>query len=74
MGDEETTGSLLFMAMLQTSILLGMVVAVQGVGRVLGGKGSFPDTLLLIAWLQFVMLVFQVAQTLSIVVAPALFP
>lgn len=73
MGDDETTGSLLFMAMLQTSILLGMVVAVQGVGRVLGGKGSFPDTLLLIAWLQFVMLVFQVAQTLSIVIAPPLF-
>lgn len=71
--DAETTGSLLFMAMLQSTLLLGMVVAVQGVGRAMGGKGSFPDTLLLIAWLQFVMLVFQVIQTLSIVLAPPLF-
>lgn len=31
-------GGLLFMAMFQTSILLGMVVAVQGVGRALGGR------------------------------------
>jgi hypothetical protein len=59
--------------MLQSTLLLGMVVAVQGVGRAMGGKGSFPDTLLLIAWLQFVMLVFQVIQTLSIVLAPPLF-
>ena len=73
MGDAEMSGSLLFMAMLQTSILLGIVVAVQGVGRLFGGKGTFPDTLMLMAWLQFVMLVFQVLQTLSIVIAPPLF-
>lgn len=66
-------GGMLFMAMFQSSILLGMVVAVQGIGRALGGTGSFPDTLLLIAWLQFVMIVFQLVQLVSLLVIPPLF-
>ncbi len=73
MGEGGFPGGMLFMAMFQTMILLGMVVAVQGVGRVFGGTGSFPDTLLLIAWLQFVMLVFQVAQLVALVIIPPLF-
>ncbi|MGP9791972.1 YIP1 family protein [Roseinatronobacter sp. NSM] len=66
-------GGLLFMAMVQTSMLLGMVVAVQGVGRALGGTGSFPDTLLLLAWLQFVMLVVQFVQIVALLLVPPLF-
>jgi hypothetical protein len=73
MGDEGFQGGMLFMAMFQTSLLLGMVVAVQGVGRALGGKGSFPDALLLVAWLQFVMLVFQFLQIASLLIMPPLF-
>ncbi len=73
MGDDGFQGGMLFMAMFQTMLLLGMVVAVQGVGRALGGKGSFPDTLLLVAWLQFVMLVFQLLQIVSLLLVPALF-
>ncbi|WFE74333.1 YIP1 family protein [Roseinatronobacter sp. S2] len=70
---EAMGGGLLFMAMFQTSVLLGMVVAVQGVGRALGGKGNFPDTLLLLAWLQFVMLVVQFVQIVALVVIPPMF-
>jgi len=66
-------GSLLFMAMFQTSALLAMVVAVHGIGRALGGTGAFPDALMLIAWLQFVMLVFQVVQLVALLVIPPLF-
>ncbi|MCC5992988.1 MAG: YIP1 family protein [Rhodobacteraceae bacterium] len=73
MGDEGFQGGLLFMAMFQTSILLGMIVAVQGIGRALGGGGTFPDTLLLISWLQFVMLVFQLAQIIALAIIPPLF-
>lgn len=73
MGEEGFQGSMLFMAMFQTSILLGMVVAVQGIGRALGGGGTFPDTLLLVAWLQFVMLVFQLIQIVSLLIVPAVF-
>jgi hypothetical protein len=73
MGEGGFEGSMLFMAMFQTSLLLGMVVAVQGIGRALGGKGTFPDTLLLMAWLQFVMLVFQLVQIVALLVIPAVF-
>lgn len=73
MGEGGFEGGMLFMAMFQTSILLGMVVAVQGIGRVFGGTGTFPDTLLLIAWLQFVMLVFQLFQIVVLVVIPPFF-
>jgi hypothetical protein len=73
MGEEGFQGSMLFMAMFQTSILLGMVVAVQGIGRALGGGGTFPDTLVLMAWLQFVMLVFQLVQIVSLLLFPAMF-
>ncbi len=73
MGEGGFGGGLLFMAMFQTSLLLGMVVAVQGVGRALGGTGGFPDTLLLVAWLQFVMLVLQIVQIASLVLVPPLF-
>lgn len=73
MGEGAFGGGMLFMAMFQTSITLGMVVAVQGIGRMFGGTGTFPDTLLLIAWLQFVMLVFQVAQVIALVLVPPLF-
>jgi hypothetical protein len=73
MGEEGFQGSMLFMAMFQTSILLGMVVAVQGIGRALGGSGTFPDTLMLVAWLQFVMLVFQLIQIVSLLILPGVF-
>lgn len=73
MDEEGAGGGILFMAMFQTSLLLGMVVAVQGIGRALGGKGTFPDTLLLVAWLQFVMLTFQFVQIISLLVIPGLF-
>lgn len=73
MGEGGFGGGMLFMAMFQTSILLGMVVAVQGIGRTFGGTGTFPDTLLLIAWLQFVMLVFQLAQLVALFLVPPLF-
>ncbi len=73
MGEGGFAGGMLFMAMFQTSILLGMVVAVQGIGRAFGGTGTFPDTLLLIAWLQFVMLVFQFAQLVALFIIPPLF-
>ncbi len=66
-------GGLLFMATFQTMMLLGMVVAVQGVGRVFGGTGNFPDALLLVAWLQFVMLGVQLVQILAMMLIPPLF-
>ena len=74
MGEGEGVGgSLLFMAMFQSSVLLALVVAVHGLGRMAGGKGDFPDALLLITWLQFVMLIFQVVQIVALVAVPPAF-
>lgn len=73
MDDGGFGGSLLMMALFQSLVLMALVVGVQGIGRIAGGHGSFPDTLLLVTWLQFVMLVFQIAQIVALVTVPALF-
>lgn len=73
MGEGGFGGSLLMMAVFQSMVLLGLVAGVQGIGRVFGGTGQFPDTLLLITWMQFVMLVFQLVQIVALIVIPPLF-
>lgn len=73
MGSGASGGSLVMMAILQSAILLGLVMGVQGIGRIFGGQGVFPDTLVLITWLQFVMLVFQLLQIVTIVLVPPFF-
>lgn len=73
LGEEGFGGSLIFMAVFQTMILLGLVVAVQGIGRLAGGTGTFPDALLLLAWLQFVMIAVQIVQLLALLLVPPLF-
>jgi len=57
---------------LQLIILLVMVVAVHRIGRGMGGTGSFEESLLLMSWLQFIMVVIQVVQTLTLVIMPPL--
>ena len=73
LGESAFGGSLVFMAVFQTMILLGLVVAVQGIGRVAGGSGTFPDALLLLAWLQFVMIAVQIIQLAVLLLVPPLF-
>ncbi|MCL1628213.1 YIP1 family protein [Roseibaca sp. V10] len=73
LGESAFGGSLIFMAVFQTMVLLGLVVAVQGIGRLAGGSGTFPDTLLLLAWLQFVMIAVQIVQILVLLLVPPLF-
>ncbi|SUZ32281.1 hypothetical protein ROE7235_02037 [Roseibaca ekhonensis] len=73
LGEGGFGGSMIFMAVFQTMILLGLVVAVQGIGRLAGGKGTFPDALLLLAWLQFVMIAVQILQLVAMVLVPPLF-
>lgn len=73
LGEGGFGGSMIFMAVFQTMILLGLVVAVQGIGRLAGGKGTFPDALLLLAWLQFVMIAVQMAQLVVLLILPPLF-
>lgn len=56
----------------QLMVLVLSAALATWVGRWRGGRGSFADALLLIAWLQFVLLVLQVAQMLLLLVLPPL--
>ena len=59
-------------AMIQMAVLVIMVFAVFWIGRTMGGTGSFEDTILLVAWLQAIMTLLQVAQTIAILLIPPL--
>ncbi len=55
---------------IQMSMLVLMVFAIFWIGRAMGGTGGFGDTILLVAWLQFIMACIQVAQTASLLFFP----
>lgn len=52
--------------------LVATVLAVHHIGRMMGGKGRFEDSLALIAWLEVVMIAVQVIQILLLVAMPGL--
>ncbi len=59
-------------ALLQGLVLLTAVAAIHVVGRALGGRGGFGDSLLLVTWLQFVLLCVQVVQIAAQILFPML--
>lgn len=59
-------------AVMQWITLALAAILIHRIGRARGGIGSFPDTVLLIVWLQLLMLVLQVAQLLLLVLLPPL--
>lgn len=75
-GDPEmagpAAGGAFRMGIVQGVALLLTVVAVHYVGRAFGGTGMFRDALILLAWLQFVTLCFQVMQIISMLIFPPL--
>jgi hypothetical protein len=65
-------GNPLAMALIQFSLLVITVYAVYWIGRATGGQGSFEDSILLIAWMQFIMICLQVMQTVALFLVPPL--
>ena len=59
-------------AVVQWLFLALSVVLVHQVGRAFGGRGSFPDALLIVVWLQLLMLALQVLQLVVTFFSPAL--
>jgi hypothetical protein len=55
---------------MQGALLLAIVQLVHWLGRMRGGTGTFPDALLSMVWLQFLMLGLQVIQLVLMVVLP----
>jgi Na+/melibiose symporter-like transporter len=58
------------MAAVQFGFNIVAVYLIQGLGQWAGGKGQFADALLLMVWMQFILLILQVAQCIAIIVAP----
>jgi hypothetical protein len=65
-------GSPVRTAIVQWVVLLFSVHAIHRIGRWRGGKGSLNDTVVLIAWLQFILLCVQVAQLAAQMLVPPL--
>jgi Yip1 domain len=59
-------------AVVQWLFLALSVLLIYRVGRAFGGRGSLPDALLIVVWLQLLTLVLQVLQLVATVVAPPL--
>ena len=59
-------------AVLQWGFLALSVVLIYRVGRAFGGRGSLPDALLIVVWLQALMLGFQLVQLVVAPILPAL--
>lgn len=57
-------------AIVQWLVLAASVLLVFRIGRAWGGKGSLPDTLLVVVWLQVIMLAVQALQLVVFLVAP----
>lgn len=58
------------MGFVQLLLLVVMVFAIYWIGRSMGGTGSFEETILLVAWLQFIMVCLQVVQTVALLLLP----
>ena len=59
-------------AIVQGGVLLLMVYAAHVVGRLFGGGGTFPDAVLLVSWLQFLMVALQLVQVVALLLIPPL--
>lgn len=51
----------LLLAIVDYMVLLITVVLVHVIGRMFSGRGRFEEAVMLVAWLQFVMICFQIA-------------
>ena len=70
-GSTEMPSPMLFVLLLASANLVG-VVAIHQVGRLMGGLGSFEDTLLLVAWLQSIQVMLILLQSIAFLVLPPL--
>ena len=62
----------LMIAVLQLGAILLAAGLMSAVGRAFGGQGRFEDALLLTVWIEIVMLIVQIVQTLAMLILPPL--
>lgn len=59
-------------AVLQAAVLLGLAAAVHRLGRLRGGRGTFPGALAVVVWVQAILVVLQAVQLAAMVILPPL--
>lgn len=69
---DDAMASPLRTAVIQSVALFAGTLAVYRLGQARGGTGSLADAISLMAWLQFILLLAQVAQVLAEVLVPPL--
>ena len=57
---------------IQGSVLCVIVLATYLIGQMVGGKGELKETLILMVWLQFIMLLYQLVQFFASMILPVL--
>ena len=62
----------LMMAAIQAVVMIITVFAILWIGGAMGGKAGLNDILVVLAWLQAVMILVQLVQTVALLVAPIL--
>lgn len=60
------------LAVMQGVVMLAFAGLMQWVGQKAGGKGSFPDALLLLVWVQVILMLVQVVQIALELLVPAM--
>lgn len=71
-GEEILSPSPFAFALLLTISMFCMVFGIYLIGRIFGGAGRFDDVLLLVIWLQVVMILLQLFQTVLMLLLPSL--
>ncbi|TKW65786.1 MAG: hypothetical protein DI616_12970 [Paracoccus denitrificans] len=59
-------------AMLQLSFVAISAWLLTGMARAVGGRGDFGDVILVIAWIEFLLLIAQLLQLILLIVSPLL--
>ncbi len=57
---------------IQGAVLCVIVLATYLIGQMVGGNGNLKETLVLMVWLQFIMLLYQFVQIFASMVIPVL--
>lgn len=67
---DQILGNPLQLALVQVILLAVGAFLIFRIGKGFGGAGSLADAVALLAWLEFILLLLQVAQTVTMVVSP----
>ncbi|MDO5631940.1 MAG: Yip1 family protein [Paracoccus sp. (in: a-proteobacteria)] len=69
-GMNDAVAQPLMVAGVQFAVLSLAAFLMAAVGRSFGGTGTFPDALLLMTWIEFILLVVQTAQVVLMLLFP----